>query len=115
MSSRTASKLVLGSLLLAGSVVACADGPTETGSVSQSSSAEEHANPNASFNRGCGTREPTAAERAADEKLAGGGGGGGAKPPGSGGGTPGQTGGTINVYFHVVTNGATGNVDDAQL
>lgn len=73
----------------------------------------------------CGTVEPTELEAAAleadfQEHLAlfskkrpgtGGGSGGGT---GGGGGTT-VTGGTINVYFHVITSGSTGNISDKMI
>lgn len=40
------------------------------------------------------------------------------KPPGGGGGTPAVTGGTIDVYWHVINNGtgiANGNIPDSQI
>lgn len=40
------------------------------------------------------------------------------KPPGGGGGTPAVTGGTIDVYWHVINNGtslAAGNIPDSQI
>ena len=68
----------------------------------------------------CGTFEPTELEASALEanfqdtlavltrKRPGGGGGGG------GGGTT-VTGGVINVYFHVITAGSTGNISDKMI
>jgi hypothetical protein len=116
---KTASKFLLGSLLMAGTFIACADSPDEEiASGDEVSSVEQASNGHAwgHTKRGCGTREPTDAERAESDKVASG--GGGAKPPGGGGGTPPpapQTSGTIDVYFHVVTNGTTGDVTDAQI
>jgi len=71
----------------------------------------------------CGTHEPTELEAAALEadfqhelstlmtrKRPGGGTGGG-----TGGGSGSVTGGVINVYFHVISNGATGNIPDSMI
>jgi hypothetical protein len=66
----------------------------------------------------CGTHEPTELEAAALETdfqhelqtvLTRG------KPGGGGGGGTTVTGGVINVYFHVITSGAAGNVSDAMI
>ncbi|MEW5742120.1 MAG: zinc metalloprotease [Myxococcota bacterium] len=64
----------------------------------------------------CGTYEPTELEAAALEAdfqrelatLT-------RKPGGGGGGAPTVTGGVINVYWHVISNGATGNIPDSMI
>jgi len=77
-----------------------------------------------SVGRRCGTRHPAAVERGKIEKnmrqllalkgkppgTPGGGGGGG-----NGGGGGGGTGTTIEVWFHVIHNGTTGDVPASQL
>jgi hypothetical protein len=91
---------------------ACADEVTPEGVASSdqalSANGASHANGNAVFNRGCGTRDLSDLERAAADT--------GAKPPGGGGGggeptPPPPDGGTINVYAHVVWDSATGKGD----
>jgi len=105
-------KLFVTSLLCAGAaVVACADqvdSPDEdTSETAQevNDNAIDNANPKAPFN-GCSRRTPGAdGMRKVDEDLARN--GGGANKPGGGGGGTGTvplTGGTINVYVHVITD-----------
>lgn len=89
------SKNVL--VLVASVTVACAEGPQETSIEQESgSAAADHASANARFKR-CSTRPPSDAEIAKiDEDLH--------RPPEGGGAS--VTGGTINVYVHVINNGS---------
>jgi hypothetical protein len=101
----------------AGVFVACADESAPAGALAtsdqalSSSNGASHANGNAIFNRGCGTRDLSDGERAAADAAS--------RPPGGGGGTttPPPDGGVIDVYVHVVFDGATGKglVTDQQV
>jgi hypothetical protein len=94
--------LLLVSSLLTLSVYACAD--TEDAS---EQGVNSHANGHAF--KVCGTREHTAAERQTiDQEVQA------ARGKPGGGGTQ-VTGGTVNVYFHVITDGGMGNISDTDL
>jgi hypothetical protein len=113
-SSQLFSRMTVASLLVAvGSLVACGE-PEETGTTAQeeSSTAAEHANSHAAFQR-CSTRTPSDEEIARVEKEIS-----HAKRPGGGGGGTVVTGGTIPVYFHVINNGSgieNGDVPQAMI
>lgn len=111
----TSRKIVASSLLVAASLIGCQADEQISADEQQNS---VHANGHASFKRGCATREVDDLERAQiDAKLSN-----GRKPGGGGsggsGGTPAVTGGTIDVYVHIITNGssrANGNVPDTMI
>jgi len=108
------SKTTVASLLVAASAfVACGE-PEETSTTAQeaSSTAVDHANGHAAFER-CSTRTPSDDEIARVEKELS----QAAKRPGGGGG-PVVTGGTVPVSFHVINNGSgieNGDVPQAMI
>jgi hypothetical protein len=115
---KTSRTLLASSLLLAGTLIGC-QADEQVSAADQFDSV--HANGHASFKRGCATRELSDLERAQiDAKISngkgkpGGGGGGGETPPPA----PSVTGGTIEVYVHIINAGSTreqGNIPDSMV
>jgi hypothetical protein len=90
-------------------LVACAGEPEDT-TVGPTDTGDDVVRP---LHRGCATPDPTAEQLADDEILMAKGGHPG--PGGGGGGGPAVTGGVIDVYFHVINDGSTGNLSDSMI
>ena len=109
MQFRSCANLLVLSLLATVSLAGCASDPSTDEELSGSDdSATPAVNEDAPLRRGCGTLEPTAAEKTAIEQYVE-----STVKPGYA-----VTGGTINVYWHVINKGtglANGDIPDSQI